>query len=188
MGGIVLTNSPNLYQHLFDERFYAGSVLDPHSAWLLRRSLQTLAIRVEKQIRSTREIVAWMGFQPEVGRVYFSKGDGLQLQQYGGIFFFEFEKGYENLYEPFTKLLKLFSTGTGMACVTSMIAQPWSGSHASLSDEEKTSMGITKNLVRICVGLEDPEDLKQDLRNAFDQLPKPEKEPLPPVTLHLVDS
>ena len=63
--------------------------------------------------------------------------------------------------------MELFNTGTGMACVTSMVAQPWSGSHASMTDEEKRQINIGENLVRLSFGLEDPEDLKNDLLGAL---------------------
>ncbi len=54
-----------------------------------------------------------------------------------------------------------------MACVTSMVAQPYTGSHASLTDDEKSAMDIGKGLIRLCFGFEDPKDLKRDLANAF---------------------
>ena len=57
-----------------------------------------------------------------------------------------------------------------MACVTSMVAQPYTGSHASLSDEDKLAMGLDEDLVRLCFGLEDPSDLRADLNSAFDAL------------------
>ena len=59
-----------------------------------------------------------------------------------------------------------------MACVTAMVAQPYSGSHASLSDEEKIKMGLTKGLVRLCFGLEDINDIQKDLLQAFKSVEK----------------
>ncbi|MNP19500.1 Methionine gamma-lyase [compost metagenome] len=73
-------------------------------------------------------------------------------------------------YKTFTSALKWFGTGTGMACVTSMVAQPFSGSHASMTDREKADMGIEKGLVRLCFGLEDLDDLKEDLLQAFEAM------------------
>ena len=57
-----------------------------------------------------------------------------------------------------------------MACVTSMVAQPYTGSHASLDDDDKAGMGLDRDLVRLCFGLEDPDDLRADLISAFDAL------------------
>jgi len=57
-----------------------------------------------------------------------------------------------------------------MACVTSMVAQPFSGSHASMTEQEKADMGIGKGLIRLCFGLEDLADLKEDLLQAFEAM------------------
>jgi cystathionine beta-lyase/cystathionine gamma-synthase len=57
-----------------------------------------------------------------------------------------------------------------MACVTSMVAQPYTGSHASLNEEEKRAMGIDRGLVRLCFGLESRADLEADLSQAFERL------------------
>ena len=70
----------------------------------------------------------------------------------------------------FRDALKFFGTGTGMACVNSMIAQPFTGSHASMDDSEKADMELTPNLVRLCVGLEKFEDIVEDLTNSFNNL------------------
>jgi cystathionine gamma-lyase / homocysteine desulfhydrase len=99
------------------------------------------------------------GYNPDV--------DGKQLTGYGGIIFFEFSDNLEKHYQEFIQSLSLFNTGTGMACVTSMVAQPYSGSHASMTCEEKEQIGLGENLVRLCFGLENPDDLKNDLTNAF---------------------
>jgi cystathionine beta-lyase/cystathionine gamma-synthase len=170
MGGLMLMNSETLYNRLFEERFYTGANLDPHSAWLLRRSLQTLPIRMERQIQNALKVAEWLNNRPEVKTVYFPKGDGEQLKQYGGILFFEFQETLGDVYKKFSECLQLFSTGTGMAAVTSMIAQPHSGSHASLSDAQKCEMNIGKNLVRLCIGLESVEDLIQDLSQGLERL------------------
>ena len=82
----------------------------------------------------------------------------------------DFAKEYAQSYQTFRDSLSLFDSGTGMACVSSMVAQPWSGSHASLCDAEKIQMGINTGLVRLCFGLENAEDLIADLETAFDRL------------------
>jgi len=64
--------------------------------------------------------------------------------------------------------LQLFDTGTGMACVTSMVARPFTGSHASMNEQQKQQMGLTRQLVRLSIGLEEVEDLIADLLQAFD--------------------
>ena len=167
MGGLVVTGSSDLEERLRDERFYSGCILDPHSAWLLRRSMQTFALRMREHARMTREMAAFLGTQAPVSRVYRPELDPAQLTDYGGILFFDLRPELVARYPLFRDALQLFDSGTGMAAVTSMVAQPYTGSHASMSDAEKEEMGLRKSLVRLCFGLEAPEDLKADLAQAF---------------------
>jgi cystathionine gamma-lyase/cystathionine gamma-lyase/homocysteine desulfhydrase len=73
-------------------------------------------------------------------------------------------------YDEFVAALQLFDTGTGMACVTSMVARPFTGSHASMNEQQKQQMGLTRQLVRLSIGLEEVEDLIADLQQAFDHI------------------
>jgi len=170
MGGILFTRDPALDEFFKAERFFAGAIMDPHSAWLLRRSLQTFELRTREQSRVSLEMKKFLEEQSHVGRVYFPEVDGLQMTGYPGILFFELAPKYADRYLDFRNALECFGTGTGMACVTSMVAQPFSGSHASMNDADKTAMGIGKNLVRLCFGLESPDDLRADLTRAFQRL------------------
>jgi len=170
MGGVVATNREDIDTRLREERFYTGAILDPHSAWLLRRSVQTLALRMQAHARTTAEMARFLESLPGVGRVYLPEIDGTQLQGYGGILFFELAGELSGRYPELARALSLFDTGTGMACVTSMVAQPWSGSHASLDDGEKGAMGLGPDLVRLCFGLEDLDDLRRDVAAAFDRI------------------
>ena len=167
MSGFLTTNNKQLYQKLFDLRFYGGLILTPESAWLVRRSFQTFKTRIEKQSKTTDYLRKKLKELPQIRRIYYPKIDGRQLTGYGGIIFIEVDDTTLSKYSQITQNLKLFGTGTGMACVTSMIAQPYTGSHASLTQEEKENMAISPNLLRLCFGLEEPEDLFEDLKSAF---------------------
>lgn len=170
MGGFIACNDQQLATRLLENRFYTGAILDPHSAWLLRRSLHTLPIRMREHARITQVIHAYLITRKEVETVYFPNIEADQLHDYGGILFFQLAPEHSLQYKRFASALTLFDTGTGMACVSSMVAQPWSGSHASLEDEEKRAMGIDKGLVRLCFGLENETDLINDLTGAFEAL------------------
>jgi cystathionine gamma-lyase/cystathionine gamma-lyase/homocysteine desulfhydrase len=167
MGGILLTNRSDLHEELRSGRFYNGAILDPHSAWLLRRSLQTLRIRMQQHYQTAAEIADFLKTCPQVERVYYPEIDGRQLRGYGALIFFQLREELVASYRQFRDSLRLFGTGTGMACVTSMVAQPYTGSHASMTSEEKAEMGLDEGLVRLSLGLEDPEDLKADLASAL---------------------
>ncbi len=170
MGGIIVTNHADLAETLREERFYTGAILAPHSAWLLRRSLQTLTLRMKEHELITKDYMNFLKEIPQIEKIYFPEIDGKQLTNYGGIIFFEFKPHLQDAYQKFMRSLTLFGTGTGMACVTSMVAQPYSGSHASMNEDEKKDMGVTPKLVRLCFGFEDPNDIKADLKRAFDSL------------------
>lgn len=173
MGGFIAVNDDQLADDLLQSRFYSGAILDPNSAWLLRRSLHTFPIRMREHLRITQTLATFLKTRDEVGKIYLPETSKNQLRSYGGILFFEFSKDDSELnssedgYTQFRDALTLFDSGTGMACVSSMVAQPWSGSHASLCDVEKIEMGINTGLVRLCFGLEDADDLIRDLENAF---------------------
>lgn len=168
MGGLILTDNEALNQRLRDIRFYGGAVLSPHSAWLIRRSLQTLEIRMRSHREVTREMAAWLTGNDEIEQVYYpNTGDG-QLEDYGGILFFQFKQPYD--YVAFRNSLKIFGTGTGMAAVTSMVAQPYTGSHASIDACTKSEMGLNEGLVRLCFGLESPELLRNDISQAISHM------------------
>ena len=170
MGGFIAVDNEKLAEELLASRFYSGAILDPNSAWLLRRSLHTFPVRMREHVRITQQLYDFLNTRKEVEKVYLPETSKDQLHEYGGILFFEFSKKHQENYASFRESLSLFDTGTGMACVSSMVAQPWSGSHASLCDSEKTAMCINTGLVRLCFGLENADDLVDDLEAAFSSL------------------
>lgn len=170
MGGFLTTHQAELAEELRRMRFYSGSILDPHSSWLLRRSLQTFPLRMEHHAATFQELAEHLRRHPHIRRVHTPEIDGRQLSNYGGILFVELDPRFESAIATFMDSLALFERGTSMASVVSAVAQPWSGSHLSMTDAEKQRAGIERNLVRLCFGLEDPADLKADLTQALDRL------------------
>jgi cystathionine beta-lyase/cystathionine gamma-synthase len=173
MGGILLTDRDDLADAFRQERFYSGAILDPYAAWLLRRSMQTLGVRLERQGRTTADMREFLAGLPQVQNVYYPEIDGNQLRGYGGILFIELRPELVPRYPDMVGALQYFGSGTGMACVTSMVAQPYTGSHASMTDTEKERMGLSRGLVRLCFGLEDPDDLRCDLQAALALIDQP---------------
>jgi len=167
MGGVVLTNDAELAELIRQERFYSGMVMDPFAAWLLRRSLNTIYVRLEEQGKTTERMVAYLRTLPKVAEVYYPHIDGTQLTGYGGIIFVQLREESGESFSKIVSNLSCFGSGTGMACVSSMIAQPYTGSHASMDDAEKEAMGLNRGLIRFCFGLERPEDLMADLESVL---------------------
>lgn len=176
MGGFIAVNDGELAEKLRQTRFYTGAILDPNSAWLLRRSLHTFPLRMREHVRVTRIMADFLRLRPEVEKVYLPEIDEEQLRDYGGILFFSLRPGLNSRYAAFASGLKLFDTGTGMASISSMVAQPWSGSHTSLRMDEKLAMDLHEGVVRLCFGMEDPQDLMADLSRAFGALNYPMKD------------
>jgi cystathionine gamma-lyase/cystathionine gamma-lyase/homocysteine desulfhydrase len=173
MGGVLLTDRDDLADAFRQERFYSGAILDPYAAWLLRRSMQTFGVRLERQARTTAGMREFLAGLPQVRNVYYPEIDGRQLRGYGGILFVELRPDLVPRYPELVSALQYFGSGTGMACVTSMIAQPYTGSHASMTDAEKDEMGLSRGLVRLCFGLEEPDDLRRDLQAALASIDQP---------------
>jgi cystathionine gamma-lyase / homocysteine desulfhydrase len=168
MGGFALTDREELHRDLSDHRFYFGAVMEPFSAWLLRRSMQTFELRMMAHAATAIRMRDFLVTRPEVDTVYYPRVDGRQLTAYGTLLFLDLHSQTPDAYQRFSTALTLFDTGTGMACVTSMVAQPFSGSHASLTAAEKRDLGIGTQLVRLSFGFEAVADLEADLNAAFD--------------------
>jgi cystathionine beta-lyase/cystathionine gamma-synthase len=173
MGGFVLTDREELHRELQEQRFYFGAVMEPFSAWLLRRSMQTFELRMLAHQATARKMAEFLRAQAQVAKVYYPCIDGTQLTGYGTLLFFDLRDDLRDAYRSFADALTLFDTGTGMACVTSMVAQPMSGSHASLDEAEKRAMGIGPGLVRLSFGLEKVDDLQTDIAAALAALGDP---------------
>jgi len=167
MGGVICTERDDLGAFFRERRFFHGANLDAHSAWLLCRSLKTFPLRMRAHQATTVRLAAVVQTFSVVERVDLPEIDGDQLRGYGGIIFVQLRPAWHGRYSDLVAALQLFDTGTGMAAVTSMIAQPYSGSHASLGDAEKEAIGLNRGLVRLCFGLEAEADLVADLTRAF---------------------
>ncbi len=170
MAGFIATNDESLHKKFLDYRFFFGAVLEPFSAWLLKRSMQTFALRLREHQNVTKKMKIFLENLPQVLKVYYPDIDGKQLTGYGTLLFFDLREDLVDYYQDFIKALQLFDTGTGMACVTSMVAQPYTGSHGSLTESEKSEMGLGKGLVRMNFGFEAIDDIKADIKNAFTKM------------------
>lgn len=167
ISGLAITNNSELGERIAAYSFYNGCLPDPSSAWLLRRGLQTLGVRLERQIKSTSIIADYLRKNPMVDEVFFPKIDGKQLTNYGGLIFFHLHVKSFDAVKTFMSELELFDEGTSMASVTSAVANPWNGSHLSMNEDEKKSIGLDEFVIRLSFGLEDVDDLIDDIDRAF---------------------
>ncbi|WNC71367.1 methionine gamma-lyase [Thalassotalea psychrophila] len=154
-----------------------GATISPHDAWLILRGLKTLPIRMERHCKSAQQVAEFLELHPMVKCVYYPglkshsghKYIGKQMSAAGGVIAFEIEG---NLAEgaQFINQMQLFSIAVSLGDAESLIQHPASMTHSPYSPEERLDAGISDNLIRISVGLENPEDIINDLNNSLTML------------------
>jgi O-acetylhomoserine (thiol)-lyase len=159
-----------------------GSALSPFNAFQIIQGLETLEIRIKKHSENALNLAQWLQSQKEVAWVNYP---GLVSSPYkalaekylpkgqSGIVTFGVKGGYEAAKTVADKT-KLFSLLANIGDTKSLIIHPASTTHQQLNDEAQESTGVTKDLIRLSVGLESVEDLKQDLKEAFSLIKSPE--------------
>lgn len=157
-----------------------GGALSPFNAWQIIQGLETLELRIKKHSQNALELAKWLQEQPEVNWVNYP---GLETSKYkalankylpngqSGIVTFGVNGGYEAA-KHIADTTKLFSLLANIGDTKSLIIHPASTTHQQLSDEAQESTGVTKDLIRLSVGIEDIVDIKSDLKEAFTTINK----------------
>ncbi|MEH6617104.1 MAG: O-succinylhomoserine sulfhydrylase [Porticoccus sp.] len=169
MGGVIAGRSELVDEVLAFIRS-AGPTMSPFNAWVFLKGLETLRLRMDAHSANALDIAQWLQQQPQVEKVFYAgltdhPGHALAAQQqraFGGVLSFRVKGGREQAWKLIdsTQLLSL-TANLGDAKTT--IVHPATTTHGRLTDEQKAQTGITENLIRIAVGLEDIEDIKVDL-------------------------
>lgn len=150
-----------------------GGPLDSHTCWLVERSLKTLALRVRQQNSNALSIAEYLKTDSRIGKVYYPgltdhPGHALAKAQmpggFGGMLSFE----VKNDATDFARRLKLIRRAVSLGGVESTITSPVKTSHAKVNAADRAAMGVTDNLLRLSVGIEDAEDLIRDIKQALD--------------------
>jgi len=157
-----------------------GGALSPFNAFQIIQGLETLELRIKKHSENALELAKWLQEQPEVNWVNYP---GLETSKYkdlakkylpygqSGIVTFGVEGGYESA-KTIADTTKLFSLLANIGDTKSLIIHPASTTHQQLSDEAQETTGVTKDLIRLSVGIENIDDLKADLKEAFQVVKK----------------
>lgn len=155
-----------------------GAAISPFNSFLLLQGLETLSLRLEKHLSNTNRIVHYLNGHPAVAWVnypglasspYYDLGQKYFPRGAGSIFTFGLKGGFEAA-NRFIDSLELFSHLANVADAKSLVIHPASTTHAQLSPEQQLSGGITPDLIRLSVGIEDPLDLIDDLEQALQQV------------------
>ena len=158
-----------------------GATLSPIHAWIFLQGLETLSLRVERQVQNALKVVEYLQTRPEVEYISHpaASKDPLQQQLYkkylpnGGASIFTFDiKGDENTAKKFIDHLELFSLLANVADVKSLVIHPASTTHSEDSPEELLEQGIKPNTIRLSIGTEHIDDIIEDLEQGFESLKK----------------
>lgn len=181
IGGTV-SGSRKLVDRIWPQMLKNGGSLDPHACFLLERSLKTFALRMKEHNSNALELATYLENHPKIKRVYYpglASHQQHQLAQeqmkgrYSGMISFEIEGGDESAHQLLS-YLKLPKEATSLGGVESLISLPYNTSQASLTKEQQKAIGINDGLIRLSVGVEDIEDLKNDFEQAITNVFKKE--------------
>ena len=172
LAGVVVGSQEHI-DHIFKKGMNLGGNISDFMCYLLERSIKTLGIRVEKHNQNAQAVAEFLANHPEVKKVYYPgllshpnhKIAKKQMNGYGGMLSFELKEEYDVV--EFQKDLELIKPSMSLAGVESTILMPVLSSHASLSEEEKEKVGISNTLLRLSVGIENVEDIINDLAQAL---------------------
>jgi O-acetylhomoserine (thiol)-lyase len=152
-----------------------GACMSPHTAWLILQGIETLPLRMARHMSNTEKVVAFLASHPFVSRVghpmleshpSHALAKKLLPRGAGSVFSFDI-KGQREQGKKFIETLKLFSHLANVGDCRSLVIHPASTTHFRMSDEALANAGITQGTIRLSIGLEDPEDLIDDLKSAL---------------------
>jgi cystathionine beta-lyase/cystathionine gamma-synthase len=155
-----------------------GAIIGPMDAWLVLRGTKTLPVRMERHNANTMVLAEYLAAHPAVTAVYYP---GLashpqhelakrQMRGFGGLI--SFQLGSLERARIFLESVRLMSLAESLGGVETLVSHPATMTHASVPHDQRQQLGITDDLVRVSVGIEDVEDLKDDLSQALDRLPR----------------
>jgi cystathionine gamma-synthase/cystathionine gamma-lyase len=174
VGGIAITDDPSLDERIRFQQNAAGGVPGANDAWLTMRGAKTLALRMREHARNAQRVAEFLESREDVARVYYP---GLrshpqhelakrQMSGFGGMLSFVLDDAQR--VADFASGLKYFSLAESLGGVESLICHPGRMTHGSIPKADRDRRGIGEGLLRVSVGIEDIDDLLDDLRQALD--------------------
>ena len=174
----AIVGSTELVTGIRETQNVFGAVCDPQTAYLLLRGLKTLALRIERHNESGLKVARFLEAHPKVSRVYYP---GLpshpqheiarqQMSGYGGVVSFELDADLETT-SQFVDWLQIPAIGPSLGGVESLVIQVAIMTYYEMTSEERAAIGISDTLIRLAVGIEDADDLIEDLDRTLGRLP-----------------
>lgn len=173
--GCLVMNDAELREKLYFIQKSCGAVPGPMDCFLVLRGIKTLAVRMRAHCENGEKIAHWLKTHPKVGKVYwpgFTDHPGYaiakaQMRGFGGMISFELKNDSVDEAKRVLSSTKVFSLAESLGGVESLINHPASMTHASIPREERIKNGLSDSLIRLSVGIEDADDLIEDLKQAI---------------------
>jgi cystathionine gamma-synthase len=176
MGGVVC-GPANLVTQIYHYREINGAALDPAAAYLLLRGMKTLHLRIRQQNESALQIARFLQSHPFVARVFYPGLEShenhdiarRQMSGFGGVLSFALKGGFDTV-RAFLPRLRFAHLAANLGAVETVAGPPATTSHVECTQEEREALGIPESLIRYSVGIEDTNDLIDDLKQALDSV------------------
>ncbi len=175
IAGALIIKDKALGEELHFKQFATGATLGPMDSFLVLRGIKTLHLRVQRHCENGEKVAEYLNNHPLVERVYypglashpFHEIAKKQMSGFGGMVTFTFKSGKKEDAIKFLENLKVFTLAESLGGVESLANHPALMTHASIPEDKRNEVGISDDLVRLSVGIEDIEDLLADLEQAF---------------------
>lgn len=175
IAGALIAKDAELGEKLHFIQFASGGILGPHDSYLVLRGIKTLALRVQRHSENGMAVAKYLESHPAVARVIYPGLEShpqyelakSQMKDFGGMVSFTFKSGKKEDAVKFLEKVRVFTLAESLGGVESLANHPALMTHASIPAEKRAELGITDDLVRLSVGIEDAEDLIADLEKAF---------------------
>ena len=175
IAGALIVKDAALGDQLHFQQFATGATLGPMDSFLVLRGIKTLALRVQRHCENGEKVVEYLSNHPKIKTVYypglknhpFHEIAKKQMKAFGGMVSFDFKSGKKEDSIAFLEKLKVFTLAESLGGVESLANHPALMTHASIPADKRAEVGITDDLVRLSVGIEDAEDLIADLEQAL---------------------
>jgi len=175
IAGALIAKDAELGEKLHFIQFASGGILGPHDSYLVLRGIKTLALRVQRHSENGMAVAKYLESHPAVAQVIYPGLEShpqyelakSQMKDFGGMVSFTFKSGKKEDAVKFLEKVRVFTLAESLGGVESLANHPALMTHASIPAEKRAELGITDDLVRLSVGIEDAEDLIADLEKAF---------------------
>ncbi len=175
MGALMVKDS-KLAEEIHFIQFAGGAVAGPMDSFLALRGIKTLHVRMQRHCENGRAVADFLNNHPKVGQVYYPGFDNhpnhriakKQMKDFGGMVSFRLKDTSKQAAFRFLESTSVFTLAESLGGVESLVNHPATMTHASIPEKERLKLGITDSLIRLSVGIEDVDDLLNDLAHALD--------------------